>query len=59
MELLAAIDNDAVDAVKLLAGGASVNAMDREGMTALMHAALDGNPELTECCSQGRSGKYD
>lgn len=48
MQLLAAIDNDAVDAVsRLLASGASVNAVDRDAMTALMHAALRGDNELT------------
>ncbi len=48
-EFIAAIDaGDVGAAVKLLAAGADVNGKNREGMTALMHAALNGNPELTE-----------
>ena len=48
-EFIAAIDAGEVGAaVKLLKAGAEVNGRNREGMTALMHAALNGNAELTE-----------
>ena len=60
-EFIAAVDAGAAGAVvKMLAAGADVNGRDREGMTALMHAALAGNAELTAIAApQGRSGKPD
>ncbi len=48
-ELFAAVDVQDVGAVpKLLAAGADVNGRDRDGMTPLMHAALQGSSELTQ-----------
>ncbi|SPF39366.1 Ankyrin [Syntrophobacter sp. SbD1] len=48
-DLFAAIDAQVAGTVlKKLASGADVNARDREGMTPLMHAALSGNPDLTQ-----------
>ena len=47
-ELFVAVDAQAVGTVvKLLAAGADVNGRDRDGMTPLMHAALEGSDELT------------
>ncbi|MGA2937243.1 MAG: ankyrin repeat domain-containing protein [Syntrophobacteraceae bacterium] len=48
-ELFAAVNSQASGTVlKLLAAGADVNGRDRDGMTPLMHAALQGSSELTQ-----------
>jgi ankyrin repeat protein len=48
-ELFAAVDSEASGAVrKMLTRGADVNGRDRDGMTPLMHAALQGSSELIQ-----------